>query len=188
MASLRDRKLIALYGITPAIIHLMAIAFIIAISGQAYCISPSPVISAYPVMNVASGSNITVSGQNFTPNGIAVLYGTGIPESYTANTDQDGNITLLITQAMSTPYQIYALDENSMSRKSNTITIYPLLNDAPLSTPITSLNPTINANYPNGTPHAPRPPISPALQMDAAYIILIMTGAALLIVYHSKKK
>lgn len=121
----------------------MAIAFIIAVSGQGYCISPSPVISAYPVMNVASGTSITVSGQNFTPNGIAVLYGTGIPENYTANVDQNGNISLLITQAMLTPYQIYVLDENSTSRKSNTITIYPLLNDAPPSAPVISADPVV---------------------------------------------
>jgi hypothetical protein len=143
MAFSWDRRLIAVYGVTLAIIILVAIAFIVSVGGECECMSPSPVISAYPVMNVASGTNITVSGQNFTPNGIAVLYGTGIPESYTANVDHNGNISFLITQAMLTPYQIYALDENSTIRKSNTITIYPLLNDAPRSAPVISAEPVV---------------------------------------------
>ena len=154
-----------------------------AVPGEGYCISPSPVIAADPVLNVATGTNITVLGQNFTPNGIAVLYGTGYPESYTANVDKNGNITWLITQAMIAPYQIYALDENSTSKKSNVITIYPLLNDAtntPSSIPSASIEMPIVSDMPT--------PPSPAFQTEIAVFSLLATCALILIMGRSKKK
>ena len=152
---LNNRIRIVLAGVSLFIFILMTMALIMAVPGKGYCISPSPVISADPVLNVATGTNITVSGQNFTPNGIAVLYSTGYPESYTAKVDKNGNITWLITQARIVPYQIYALDENSTSRRSNAITIYSL-NDAtytPSSIPSASIEMPIVSDMP--TPPSP---------------------------------
>lgn len=137
MGLFKNKKLIPLTGASFVIVILITLAFIIVVSDDVYCISPSPIISANPVNGVAVGTNITVSGQNFTPNGIAVLYCT--MEKYTAKVDNNGNTSWSITQMMIAPYPIYALDENSTSRKSNTITIYPILNDAAYTpTPISN--------------------------------------------------
>jgi hypothetical protein len=170
MDLLKNLKLITLTE-TSLIIILIAIAFIMVVSGKGYGISPSPVISAYPVLNVAAGTNITVSGQNFTPNGIALLY--VYSETYLANVDKNGNASWSYREFSITPYSIYALDGNSTDRKSNEITIYPLLNDATMA-PTTS--PT------------PAPTTSPALPMGTTFTTLIAAGAVLLIVGLLKKK
>ncbi len=89
--------------------------------------SPSIWVNPNPV---SMGQNITVSGQSFMPNGIAVLYGDQ-QNNFTANVDKNGNTSWSFTNEGITPYPMYALDGNSTSRRSNTITIYPIFNDAP---------------------------------------------------------
>lgn len=86
--------------------------------------SPSIWVNPNPV---SVGQNVTISGQNFTPNGIAVLS----LNNLTANVDENGNTSWSFTNGALAPYSIYALDGNSTGRKSNTITIYPILNDQP---------------------------------------------------------
>lgn len=160
MNLLKDRARIVIYRIT-LIFILIALAFILTISGEGYCISPSPIISLQQI----SGQNITIYGQNFTPNGTAVLY--GLPNVYTSNVDGSGNISWSFSKSIDSSYLIYALDGNLTSRKSNAISL---------------------GNYPCGTPHAPLPPTSPAFPMGAAIIIFIAIGAILVIVERTRNR
>jgi hypothetical protein len=106
--------------------------FIIAVSGNGYCASPSPFISTD--MHPGAGMNITVSGQNFTPNGTAILYSIGT----TANVDRNGNTSWTYTNGAIAPYPIYAVDIIT-NTTSNTITVLPMLNDyTPTPTPTPS--------------------------------------------------
>jgi hypothetical protein len=162
MRLLKDRTFIVLLGASLVLILLMVISFITAVSVDGYCISPSPIISTDYNYTLV-GQNITVYGQNFTPNGTAVLY--GLPEGYTSNVDKNGNTFWSFTPNMTTTFAIYALDGNSTNRRSNTITLIAL--------PVVSDMPT---------------PPSPAFPMDVTFIALISTGALLLIGGQLKKK
>lgn len=126
---IRDRRLSVLFCVSLAI---MAI-FFMAVSEDGYCTSPPPTISAN--LGTAPGMSITVSGQNFTPNGTAILYNN---ESYTANVDETGNTSWTYTNVFIAPYQIYAIDVTT-NNKSNTLTIKPQLNDYP---PTSGTSPT----------------------------------------------
>jgi hypothetical protein len=122
MMSLKDRKLSRLWGVS---LIVMAIAFVMAVTGEGYGTSSSPTISTDP--GTAPGMSLTISGRNFTPNRTAVLYSIN-NESYIANVDKTGNTSWTYTNVFIVPYPIYALDV-STNNKSNTITIMPQLND-----------------------------------------------------------
>jgi hypothetical protein len=89
--------------------------------------SHGPVISTD--MHPGPGMNITVSGQNFTPNGTAILY-SEYNESYTANVDKNGNTSWTYTNRAIAQYPIYAVDV-ATNTTSNTITVQAFLNDYP---------------------------------------------------------
>ncbi len=142
MSLLNDRNLIAMIGVSSVIIFLIATAFIMAVSVDGYCITPSPVISTNSVY-ISEFENVTVFGQSFTPDGTAILY--GAPENHTANVDKNGNTSWTYYQTPAGPYTIYALDGNFPGRKSNIITLVPTLHDATLQPsyePTATLAPT----------------------------------------------
>jgi hypothetical protein len=127
---LKDEKLPALFR-ELVIIVIVTFMFIFIVSGETYSISPSPVI--FTNMNPGPDMSITITGQNFTPNGIAVLH--SLNDSYTANVDANGNTSWTYTNGFIAPYQIYAVDMNT-NVTSNTITVSPRLNDyTPSPTP-----------------------------------------------------
>jgi hypothetical protein len=123
----------------------------------------SPMISVSH-NNVFLNQSVTVSGQNFTPNRMAVLYvvwtGYNSSQNYSARVDTNGNTSWSFNVRIG-EYSIYALDGNSTSKKSNTLTISASLNGA--------------------TP-------SPGFAADVMIIALIATAAALIIEERSKKK
>lgn len=177
MRSWKSWSLKALSGLMMFAV-LIAAAVIAAASGEGCCTSPynmildvpppTIVISPNPVL---TGETVKVSGQNFTPNQTASLY--GIPtEVYTENIDQNGNVTWhFIANAWWNGNQIYAMNGNYTTNMSNTVTLsiesgsppMPPLNDAP-----------------------PKP--SPAMPEYMAFAALIATAAALMAVKGSKKK
>lgn len=111
--------------------------FIIAVSGNGYTVNTSPFISTD--MHPGRGENITVSGQNFTPNGTAILYITDTM-GFTANVDKDGNTSWTYTNPMIAPYPVYAVDTTT-NVTSNTLSVQAFLNDYP-PTPTPILSPT----------------------------------------------
>lgn len=149
---------------------LIVLVFIIA-SGNGYCVSPSPVISIEQVQNHnLDGSDFTLLGYNFTPNGTAVLYGIPIFNDskmvITANVDENGNTSWTFEVEPLRQYNFYALDENAMNSSSNNITIIGPLNDA---TPPLEPTPT-----PTSTPKP-----TPGLSSDIIILAFIVTGIIL---------
>ncbi len=117
------------------IIATMFVLFIVVLSGNVYSANPAPAISTD--MHPGPGENITVSGQNFTPNGTAILYCLGTNVS-TANADKNGNTSWAYTNGWISPYPVYAVDITT-NVTSNTITVLPVLNDytpTPTPTPV----------------------------------------------------
>lgn len=111
---------------------MLAVAFIIVVSGEAYGNSNVPIISTYPY--TSRGLNVTVTGQNFTPDGTAILYGSNYTFS-TATVDKTGNVSWTYTNPMIAPYPIQAVDMIT-NTTSNTITVLSSLNDwKPTPTP-----------------------------------------------------
>jgi len=159
MGLLKYRKLTALFG--ASLIILTATTFITVVSGKGYYITPSPIISAN-VSNIYAGENITFTGQNFTPNSTAVLYYN--IWNYSSNVDENGNVSWTFIVWQQDTNTIYALDNNSTDRISNTLTV----------------------NNSGPTPHIPYP--TPGFPMDTTVIALIVTGAILTIREWSKKK
>lgn len=212
MGLLTNKKLIALSGVSLAIIILIVTAYIMAVSDEGYCITPSPVISASPTAALY-GQPITITGQNFTPNKKAFLYqidehyngnNSWSEESgYTTDVDINGNISYVLIESEPSPGMlpnsttIYAQDVSVAGRKSNTISLtlisnpcitpYPILN-GPTALPTTeSTATTMPTSIIPIVSDMPTPP-SPAIPMGMAFIILIATGAVLLIIGRSKKK
>lgn len=128
MGYLNYKELIVVFGVSLVIIILLS-AFIMVVSRGDIVLITAPVISTNSVY-VSELQNVTVFGQCFTPNGTAVLY--GAPENHTANVDENGNTSWTYYQTPASSYTIYAIDGNSQSRKSNTITLVPTLHDATL--------------------------------------------------------
>jgi len=154
---LKNRKLPE-FGVS-LIIIAMAIIFIITVSGNGYCASLSPFISTD--MHPGPGMNITVSGQNFTPNGTAILY-SEYNESYTANVDKNGNTSWTFTNRAIAPYPIYAVDV-ATNTTSNTITVYAFLNDTPPTpSPNTSILPSPSPFSTLSTTIVTTPPPTPS--------------------------
>lgn len=157
---------------------IMVLVFIILVSGDSYCVSPSPVISIEQITNHNMAStDVTLLGSNFTPNGTAVLY--GIPTFFkvsnmviTANVDENGNASWTFEVEQMKGYTFYALDENSTYRSSNNLTIGPFLNDA---TPPMEPKPT------STTTPTPTPKPTPSLSSDVTLIAFIVTGIILTI-------
>ena len=122
--------------------------------------SPSIWVSPNPV---SMGENLTISGQNFTPGGIAVLY--RYPQdNFTASVDKNGNTSWTFTNEGIAPYSVYAMDGNSTGKKSNSITIYPILNDAP----------------PSALPPSPTPALAPTPFPGSPLAVLSIVMAALI--------
>lgn len=123
------------------IIATMVVMLIIVISGNGYSANPSPAISTD--MHPGPGESITVSGQKFTPNGTAILYSVGA-ELSTANVDKNGNASWTYTNHWIGPYPIHAVDITT-NTTSNTMTVFPVLNDnipSPTSSPTPTPIPT----------------------------------------------
>lgn len=163
---------------------IIVLVFIIIVSGDSYCVSPSPVISIEQITNHNMAStDVTLLGYDFTPNGTAVLY--GIPTFVkvsnmviTANVDENGNTSWTFKVEQMKQYNFYALDENSTYRSSNNITIGPFLNDA---TPPMEPKPT-----PTPTP-TPTPKPTPGLSSDVTLLAFIVTCIILTTVGKVKK-
>lgn len=161
---------------------LIVLVFISIVSGDSYSVSPSPVISIGHVTNHnMASSDFTLLGYNFTPYGLAVLY--GIPRFndskmvITASVDENGNTSWTFTVGPLREYNFYALDENATNRSSNNITIIGPLNDA---TPPLEPSPTLT---PTSTP-TPKP--TPGLSLDVTLIAFIVTG--IILTTHGKVK
>ena len=208
MGLFMDRKLISITGTSLVIVILIATAFIMTVSVDGYCITPSPVISASP--NPAFyGQNITVLGQYFTPNTRAFLYqeqgglngniSWSSKAGYTADVDKNGNTSWVLMEQVPYPEMIpkstiiYGQDVSIVGRMSNTISLTLVVN--PCITPIPALPlPTVVPSpssiaipFVSDMPTPPQPP-SPAFPIDTTVIILIAIGAMLLIVERRKKK
>lgn len=156
----------------------MAIIFIMAVSGEGFSTSSSPTISTNPY--TAPGMSITVSGQNFTPNGTAVLSSIN-NKSYTANVDKNGNASWTYTNVLIVPYPIYAID-GTTNRKSNTITIMPQLNDyTPTPTHGTSTSPMFPSIPPDNT-------LSPTPSPFPENLFVLLSICTATLIYILKKK